>query len=308
MREIAGNLKQDVKDLLSESASTFSSFFKRGVCTVRAVADKWKSFAHDISDAVDTLMKPPFADGGPEAPAAEQSPEAEPIVTVVESVMGELPIGRQMTLSQANEEIRRLDRQYQDAELTAQSVKVKIDYTRDGQTDRYWLPLEIGLGGDLLEQMKGHLDRYRADPEKVSHLFDTLPKEYRETLIPFVKENLNELSTGLLPYFRHHCDISALEKQFAAQASILPEKEQQPFREAAKTSITGLRCAANNFVARKSPKIQKDVPEQSATSTRQADTEKPRQSVRAQLRQMKEAKNGQGTLPEAHVRHSPQGR
>ena len=68
MKEITGNLKQDVKDLLGESASLFTGFFKRGACTVRAVADKWKAFAHDISAAVDDLMKPPFAEGGPEAP------------------------------------------------------------------------------------------------------------------------------------------------------------------------------------------------------------------------------------------------
>lgn len=67
MKEITGNLKQDVKDLLGESASLFTGFFKRGACTVRAVADKWKAFAHDISAAVDDLMKPPFAEGGPEA-------------------------------------------------------------------------------------------------------------------------------------------------------------------------------------------------------------------------------------------------
>ena len=69
MGEITGNLKRDVKDLLDESASLVTGFFKRGLCTVRAVADKWKAFAHDISDAVDTLMQPPFAEGGPEAPA-----------------------------------------------------------------------------------------------------------------------------------------------------------------------------------------------------------------------------------------------
>lgn len=62
-----------IKDLLGESASLFTGFFKRGACTVRAVADKWKTFAHGISEAVDELMKPPFAEGGPggPGPAAE---------------------------------------------------------------------------------------------------------------------------------------------------------------------------------------------------------------------------------------------
>ena len=79
MKEITGNLKQDVKDLLGESASLFTGFFKRGACTVRAVADKWKAFAHDISAAVDDLMKPPFAEGGPEAPMVNLDSEGEPI-------------------------------------------------------------------------------------------------------------------------------------------------------------------------------------------------------------------------------------
>lgn len=87
MKEITGNLKQDVKDLLGESASLFTGFFKRGACTVRAVADKWKAFAHDISAAVDDLMKPPFAEGGPEAPMVSLDPEGEPIVTVMESMV-----------------------------------------------------------------------------------------------------------------------------------------------------------------------------------------------------------------------------
>ncbi len=311
MKELAGNLKQNVKDLLGESANTFTGFFKRGACTVRAVADKWKAFAHDISDAVDTLMQPPFAEGGREAPTAELPPDAEPIVTVAESIMGELPIGRQMTLSQANEEIRRLDRQYQDAELTSQSVKVKIDYTRDGQTDRYWLPLEIGLGGELLEQMKGHLDRYHADPETVSRLFETIPEKYRETfkgeLTPFVNENVNELSTGLLPYFHRHCNIAALEKQLGAQASILPEKEQATFRATTQRTITGLRRAANTGVQMETPTVQKEMPRQDIP-TRQTDTEKPRLSVRVQLCQIKEAGSGKTAPPKVRGRPLQPGR
>ena len=144
MKEITGNLKQDVKDLLGESASLFTGFFKRGVCTVRAVADKWKAFAHDISAAVDDLMKPPFAEGGPEAPMVNLDPEGEPIVTVTESMDERFPTGKQMSLSQAEEYVRQVDQEYREAERTPQAVRVKIDYMKDGRTDRYWLPLEIG--------------------------------------------------------------------------------------------------------------------------------------------------------------------
>lgn len=78
MKKITGNLKRDVKDLLGESANIVTGVFKRGACTVRVMTDKWKAFAHDISDAVDTLMKPAFAEGGPEAPGRTLDPEAEP--------------------------------------------------------------------------------------------------------------------------------------------------------------------------------------------------------------------------------------
>ena len=53
MKEITGNLKRDMKDLLGESANVVTGFFRRGVCTVRAVADKWRTFTQDISAAVD---------------------------------------------------------------------------------------------------------------------------------------------------------------------------------------------------------------------------------------------------------------
>ncbi|MCB5377598.1 hypothetical protein LIP85_17760, partial [Flavonifractor plautii] len=149
MKEITGNLKQDVKDLLGESASLFTGFFKRGACTVRAVADKWKAFAHDISAAVDDLMKPPFAEGGPEAPMVNLDSEGEPIVTITESMDERFPTGKQMSLSQAEEYVRQVDQEYREAERTPQAVKVKIDYMKDGRTDRYWLPLEIGAGGSL---------------------------------------------------------------------------------------------------------------------------------------------------------------
>ena len=161
MKEITGNLKQDVKDLLGESASLFTGFFKRGACTVRAVADKWKAFAHDISAAVDDLMKPPFAEGGPEAPMVSLDPEGEPIVTITESMDERFPTGKQMSLSQAENYVRQVDQEYREAERTPQAVKVKIDYVKDGRTDRYWLPLEIGAGGSLLEQMQTHIGAYQ---------------------------------------------------------------------------------------------------------------------------------------------------
>ena len=101
MREITGNLRRDMKDLLGESAHIVTGFFKRGVCTVRAVADKWRTFTQDISAAVDELMKPPFLEGGPDAPLSTMEEGAEPIVTVTGIIDRNFPIGKQMPLSLA---------------------------------------------------------------------------------------------------------------------------------------------------------------------------------------------------------------
>ena len=92
MREITGNLRRDMKDLLGESAPIVTGFFKRGVCTVRAVADKWRTFTQDISAAVDELMKPPFLEGGPDAPLSTMEEGAEPIVTVTGIIDRNFPI------------------------------------------------------------------------------------------------------------------------------------------------------------------------------------------------------------------------
>lgn len=77
MKEITGNLNRDVKELLTESANLVTGFFKRGACTVRAVADKWKAFAQDISNAVNTMMEPPFVGNGPSVPQSNQSPSGK---------------------------------------------------------------------------------------------------------------------------------------------------------------------------------------------------------------------------------------
>ena len=144
MKEITENLKRDVKDLLTESANLVTGFFKRGACTVRAVAGKWKAFAQDISDAVDALMEPPFMGNGPEAPAQELDPEAEPVVTVMESEHSRFPVGMKLTLSQANELVATADMEQIQAGGPPVPVQFKIDYTKDSYTDCYWLPLEIG--------------------------------------------------------------------------------------------------------------------------------------------------------------------
>lgn len=303
MGEITGNLKRDVKDLLGESASLVTGFFKRGLCTVRAVADKWKAFARDISTAVDTLMQPPFAEGGPEAPAPSLDAGAEPVVTVMESGDQHFPVGKQMPLSQANEYVGRMDAEYMEQDLAVQPVRVSIDYTRNGRTDRYILPLQIGAGGSLLEQMEGLLDTYRDAPERVTALFDKVPEEYRQqfeaAFTPLVHDSIGDLTQNILPYFQQHCAVSELEQQLQAQAAVLPEGQKAAFAETAKTAVLGLRRAANGAPplepapkreqpAQATPQVQSRPAERRERSTGAA---RPRKSVKVSLRQIKAEKD-----------------
>ena len=264
MKEITGNLKQDVKDLLGESASLFTGFFKRGACTVRTVADKWKAFAHDISGTVDELMKPPFAEGGPEAPAPLLNSKDEPLVTVVESTDEHFPEKLQMPLSQAERRVLQISELYRAHNQEPQPVKVKIDYMKNGQTDRYFLPLHIGAGGSLLAQMREHISSYQANQKKISQMFRSVPDEYRESLqnelTPFLRKSLDSLSQELLPYFQWHCGVGELGKQLEEQADMLPENERSAFRAGVQNALDGLRQSLNLGVVPEPPAFHKERP------------------------------------------------
>lgn len=322
MKEITGNLKRDMRDLLNESASIMTGFFKRGVCTVRAVADKWRTFTQDISTAVDELMKPPFLANGPDAPLPSMKEGAEPIVTVTGGIDRNFPIGKQMLLSQANAYVAEKDAAYVEERIPPQTVKVRIDYIRDGQTDCYCLPLRIGAGGNLLEQMAAHLEAYRADPDQVSALFQQAPEAYRQELeaelTPFIRENLEELSYGTLQYFQRHCDISELAQQLEGQASVLPKGQQTEFEERAKKTILSLRRAANGASSqeeRADQEVQKEGVPRPFTQGRRPNkgteksiqtkrTEPPRQSIKVKIHRLKQEQAGHSQRPK--VRLSPE--
>lgn len=319
MQEITGNLKRDMRELVDESAHIVTGFFKRGVCTVRAVADKWRTFTQEISAAVDELMKPPFLEGGPDAPLPAMEEGAEPLVTVTGSIDRNFPIGKQMPLSQANEYVAEMDAAYREAEQTAQPVKVRIDYIRDGQTDCYCLPLHIGAGGSLLEQMETHLETYRADPGRVSALFQQAPEAYRRDMeaefTPFIQESLEELTHGTLQYFQRHCAISELARQFKRQAAALPEGQRAGFTEKTDRTIHDLRRAANGAApqaerpgqtrqeaARPVPAIQAQSPDgRTAGAGRSEGQEVPRQSVKVKIRRLKQSQAQRPQRPKVRL-------
>ena len=96
LKEIAGNLKQDVKDLLTESANVVTKFFKEGICTSNGLKKCWNTFTDGLSNIAQALNDPDLF--APVIPATQ-----EPIVTVKESPYEELPVGTQLTLSEAEE-------------------------------------------------------------------------------------------------------------------------------------------------------------------------------------------------------------
>ena len=237
MSEIARDLKKDVKELLFESAAVVTSFFKRGLCTVRAAADKWKTFARNVSTAADELMKPPLIQEM-EVPATDLLPTDEPVVTVVESGDLNFPVGMKLSLSAANEYVRQMDALSYDAKSTPHTVRIKIDYTQGETRDRYTFPLQIGSGrGGLLEQMERNLAYYRADPERIMGGLDvsTIDKRseafFRSSILPLVQKSV-EVSTpfknvifrrnGMSFFAGKHTGVYSLNHRFTCR----PEARQ----------------------------------------------------------------------------------
>lgn len=294
MKEIAGNLHRDVKDLLGESASIVTDFIKNGLCTVRGAATRWKDFTHDISDAFVSLFK-----STKETALPDLSPEQEPIVTVMESADENLPAGTRMTLSEAETRIAELNREYRDTSEPKRPVKVTIDYMLDGEVDRYWLPLYTGSGcGSMLEQMTRHIETNLSHSQDVVQLFEDAPVGLRELLHeqfgPQFHDDLEKLATRVIGFFQQHYTITRLEQQFQTQAEVMPEKEKGKFLEYTKTAVTDLRKAANTS------KITTTVRERAAPVH---NDDRPRQSVKVKLRQIKE---GQTAKVPQHQRNRPQ--
>lgn len=309
MSEITGNLKKDVKDLLSESANIVTGFFKRGLCTVRAVADKWKTFAQSISSAADELMKPPFVEG-PEAPTANLHPAAEPVVTVMESRDRDFPVGKHMTLSEANEYVRQMDARRHETTGTPHTVKVKIDYMWGESCDRYWLPLEIGTGqGGLLQQMEQRLAHYRADPERIMQELDfskvdaKYREDFRASFLPFIQKSIDDLNNNLLPYFRNHYSITELKRTAEALIPGMGESRQAQFQKKLEEQIATLRQKVNSLELKQPPQrvqLKRDAPQQAA----QDKPPQARQSVRVRLEQIKAKQDAQAKQPD-RARHVP---
>ena len=278
MKEIAGNLRRDVKDLLGESASIVTGFFKDGLCTVRGAATRWRNFTRDISGAFVSLFK-----STSEALLPDLSPDREPIVTVMESADEHLPVGTRMTLSEAETQINELNQSYWDSDEPERPVRVAIDYMLDGEVDRYWLPLHTGPGcGSMLEQMQHLVDTNLNHPEEVAQLFEDAPVGLRELLHeqfgPQLHNDLEKLATRVIGFFQQHYTITKLEQQFDAQAAVMPEKEKEKFLQYTKAAVTDLRKAANTS--------KTAAPTQERT-TPARDSDRPRQSVKIKLNQIK---------------------
>jgi len=284
MKEIAANLRRDVKDLLNESASIVTNAFKEGLCTVRGATNRWRNFTHDISGAFVSLFTSPK-----EAILPDLSPEQEPIVTIMESEHEALPVGTQMTLSRAEDLVEELYMQCWDRDEPRRPVKVAIDYMLDGEIDRYWLPLEIGSGcGTMLDQMQNYVETMLNEGHSAMQVFEDAPSGLRELLQnqfgPQLHDDLEKLSTKIIYFFRQHYTISKLDEQFEKQALAMPEKDKGKFLEYTKAKITDLRKAANTSKAIIVPVQKRTAP---ARGDGQPHDDQPRQSVKAKLQKIK---------------------
>lgn len=290
MKEIAGNLKRDVKDLLGESASIVAGFFKQGLCTVRGMTNRWKNFTQDISGAVGALFQP-FENALPSAP----SPEREPMVTVMESDAPELPVGTRMTLYEAETRIEQCNNERWDSDGGPSPVKVAIDYIMEGEQDRYWLPLNIGAGcRPMLEQMEDYVTACFHHPDAATRDFYNAPEGLGALLHdqfgPQLQSDLEKLSTKVLGFFHQHNAISRMEEQFQAQVMAMPEKERGKFKRSMAETAAALRLAANTgqqpTVQREREQEQSNPPQQEKQPP-EAGTQRPRHSVKLRLRQLK---------------------
>lgn len=283
MKEIAGNLRRDVKDLLGESANIVTGLFKDGLCTVRGATNRWRNFTRDISGAFVSLFQ-----SANEAILPDLSPEQQPIVTVRESMDENLPVGTRMTLSEAETRIGELNRDYWDSDEPERPVRVSIDYMLDGEVDRYWLPLRTGPGcGSMLEQMQYLVETNLNHPEEVSQLFADAPAGLRELLHdqfgPQLHDDLEKLAARVVGFFQQHHTITKLEQQFQAQAEVMPEKDKKKFLAYTKAAVTDLRKAANTSKTA-APAQERAAPVSPAHAR---DSDRPRQSVKIKLHQIK---------------------
>ena len=243
-------------------------------------------------------MKPPFIEG-PETPSTDLSPAAEPIVTIMESRDKAFPVGKRMTLSEANEYVRQMDASRHEANAAPQTVKVKIDYMWGDNSDRYWLPLEIGSGrGGLLEQMEERLGNFRSNPDRIVQELDfsRVDEKYRENFqaafLPFVQKNIDDLSCNLLPYFRNHCSITDLKQAMEALIPGMGESRQKEFRKSLEERVAGLRQQINSLELKQAPQqvqIRQNTPQQVTPDA----PPQSRESVKVRLERIKAGQTGQ---------------
>ena len=288
LKEIAGNLKQDVKELLDESARIVTGMFKQGLCTSNGLKKCWESFTHGMTSFVKSLNDPDFF-------APMILPEHQPLVTVKESNCEDLPVGTQMPLYEAEQLIEELNQERWDSGESAECVNVVIDYRMDNVQDRYYLPLLIGPGqGSMLAQLQHRVEAFLKSPDTACQDFYTaapgLGDLLHEQFGPQLQSDLEKLGNRVLRYFQQHCTISRLEQQFETQAAAMPAKEQKRFQESAKKTIKVLRRATNTGQEPEAPQ-REAVPSAPDSQREQDGQQRPRQSVKVQIQQIKEGQS-----------------
>ena len=162
LKEIAGNLKRDVRELLNESASIVTDLLKQGLCTANGMTKRWNAFTHGLSQAAKSLFEP-FS----HVPMIAEN--QQPIVTVKESACEELPVGTRMTLAEAEERIAELNLSMLDSGGLIQDVRAAIDYSLGELLHEHFGPqlqedLEK-LSGQVLGHFRQHCNITRLEQQ-----------------------------------------------------------------------------------------------------------------------------------------------
>lgn len=287
---------------LIEHKQKFIGQLKRGLYSVRAAAERWKTFAREVSGAAADLVHPAFVDGA-EAPEAVPVPEGQPVVTIVESGDETLKKRSRLTLSDANKWVERLDSAYWKDGREACPVRLKIDYTLDGITDRYWVDLNLGDGyGDLMSHIRANVDRHREHSGAVAQLAEELApgrSGQLERVFP-IKSDLDAVTDRILGHFKQHCNIAEMELTYQEGAKTLPEAARREYSQAARECVIRLRREANTKTA---PVVVHVEVKTTAAKEKTAPTkteQPPKASVRGNLRRL-----SAGQRPSRSARPAP---
>ena len=157
-----------------------------------------------------------------------------------------------------------------------------------------WMTIR-GFGIRSVDDSREGVEAFLKSPDMTCQDFYTaapgLSDLLHEQFGPQLQSDLEKLGDRVLGYFQQHCTISRLEQQFEMQAEAMPVKDKKRFQESAKKTVTALRRATNTGQKPGAPQHEQPEQDRASAPDRQPEPDsrqRPRQSVKVQLQQIKE--------------------